>query len=236
MGDSDARSELTPNGRIATSARSVEAAALAGLAHAALFIVARVLMLRIPQPGDPAVSEWYASSGNQRSLIVALNLITIGSIAFVWFVAVIRRRVGERENRFFGTVFLGSALLTVAIWMIGALLLATPAVDAYLFGTEQNTQSVSGWQAAGQAAITIVGPRLEAVFIISTTTVARLSGAFPRSLVVAGYAAGLVLMVAPVPSDMLPRVFSAWEIWVAGALLVRRRQLEQNLREAVPHA
>jgi hypothetical protein len=224
------------DGRLAAAARSLEAAALAGLAHAALFIVARVLLLRVPRPDDPAVSQWYADADNQRSLIIALNLITIGSIAFVWFVAVIRRRVGQRENRFFGTVFLGSAMLTVMIWMIGGLLFVTPAVDAYTFGTSQSLQSVSGWQAAGTAAFTIVAPRLEAVFIISTTTVARLSDAFPRGLVVAGYAAGLVLLFAPLPISTLSYVFTAWEISVAGVLLMRRRQLEQQLGEAIPNA
>lgn len=209
--------------------RSLEAAALAGLAHAVLFAVARLLLLRSPEPGDPGLTEWYGNTGNQRSMIVALNLTTIGSIAFVWFVAVIRRRVGERENQFFGTVFLGSALLSVSIWMVGTLLLATPAVDAYMFGTSQTVQSVSGWRAAGAAAFTVVAVRLEAVFIISATTVARLSDAFPRGLVISGYSAGLLLLFAPVPTGALAWVFSVWVVAVSCVLLIRHRRIDQEL-------
>jgi hypothetical protein len=226
---------MIPNTRFASAAHSVEAAALAGLAHAALFIVARGLLLRVPGSDDPGVSEWYASADNQRSLIVALNLITVGSIAFVWFVAVIRRRVGQRENQFFGTVFLGSSLLTVAIWMTGGLLFATPAVDAYTFGTVQTAQSVSGWQAAGIAAFTIVAVRLEAVFIISTTTVGRLAKAFPTSLVTAGYAAGLLLMFAPLPNGALAFIFPIWEIAVSCSLLIRRRRFGAQPEDPIPN-
>jgi hypothetical protein len=222
---------MNDQGRSASGLRSVEAAALAGLGHAALFLVARGLLLGAPAPDDPTVGEWYASASNQRAMITSLNLVAIGCISFLWFVAVIRRRVGMRENRFFGTVFLGSALLTAAIWLTGTLLFTTPAIDAFRFGTVQTTQSVSGWQAAGFAALTIVVIRLEAVFIISATTVARLSDAFPRVVVVGGYVAGLVLLLAPLPSEALAMIFPIWEISVSCALLIRRRQFDRALAE-----
>ncbi len=225
---------MIPKGKAASAALSIESAALAGLAHAGLFVAARALLLRVPGPGDPSVSGWYANAANQRSLVTALNLITIGCIAFLWFVAVIRRRVGLRENRFFGTVFLGSALLTAAMWMIGTVLFAAPALDAYLFGTAQSSRGVAGWQAVGVASFTIVAVRLEAVFIISTTTVARLARALPRSLIGIGYGAGLLLLFAPLPSAALTWIFTAWEIAVSLALLIRHRQIEEHLAEPIP--
>jgi hypothetical protein len=209
--------------------RSIEAAALAGLAHAVLFMVARALLLRAPGPADPTLSAWYSDPGNQRTMIAALNLVAVGCIAFLWFVAVIRRRVGLRESRFFGTVFLGSALLAAGVWLIGVLAFATPAIAAFQFGTVQTAQNSSGWQAFGFAALTIVAVRLEAVFIISATTVARLSGVFPRSLVLGGYGAGLALLLAPLPSETLVWIFPAWEISVSTVLLIRHRQFDQAL-------
>ena len=53
-------------------------------------------------------------------MAVALNLIPFAGIAFLWFVGVVRDRVGEREDRFFATVFLGSGLLFVAMLFVGA--------------------------------------------------------------------------------------------------------------------
>lgn len=63
-------------------------------------------------------------------MVTGLNLLVLSTIAFVWFVAVIRRRVGDREERFFGTVFLSSALLLAGLWLVGAMVHTTPALAA----------------------------------------------------------------------------------------------------------
>ena len=42
-------------------------------------------------------------------MILALNLVPLSGIAFLWFIGVVRDRIGEREDRFFATVFLGRA-------------------------------------------------------------------------------------------------------------------------------
>jgi hypothetical protein len=44
---------------------------------------------------------------------IALNLIPFAGIAFLWFLGVVRDRIGEREDRFFATVVLGSGLVCV---------------------------------------------------------------------------------------------------------------------------
>ena len=55
-------------------------------------------------------------------------------IAFLWFIGVIRDRIGQHEDRFFATVLLGSGLLFVAMlfvvvprWRHGLRLEATAA-------------------------------------------------------------------------------------------------------------
>ena len=187
-----------------------------------LFVLARAILLRVPDLDDASLAVWYADTNNQRLLVLAVNLTTIGSIAFLWFVAVIRRRVGLRENRFFGTVFVGVALLMAALWVIGVLMFTAPGLDAYTFATPQSTESVSGWQAVGAAALTIVVPRFEAVFILSATTVGRLSDAFPRVLVIIGYGSGLLLLLTPLPSHWLVWIFPAWATTVSLGLLLHR--------------
>ena len=218
---------VTENARPSSATHSIEAAALAGLVHVVSFLLARSILLGLPDPDDASLAAWYADTDNQRLLVIALNLTTIGSIAFLWFVAVIRRRVGLRENRFFGTVFIGVALLMASLWVIGALLSTTPGLDAYLFATPQSTQSVWGFQAAGLAALTIIVPRFEAVFILSATTVGRLSDAFPRVLIILGYGFGTVLLLTPLPSAVLIWIFPAWVTTVSLGLLLRRRVLKQ---------
>jgi hypothetical protein len=41
-------------------------------------------------------------------------------IAFLWFIGAVRDRIGQREDRFFASVFLGSDLLFVAMLLAAA--------------------------------------------------------------------------------------------------------------------
>lgn len=55
-------------------------------------------------------------------------------IAFLWFIGVIRDRLGDHEDRFFASVFLGSGLIFlatvfVAMAIAGALLAGASAGD-----------------------------------------------------------------------------------------------------------
>jgi hypothetical protein len=51
----------------------------------------------------------------------------VAGIAFLWFIGVIRDHLGDREDRFFATVFLGSGLLFVAMLFICGGIIATLA-------------------------------------------------------------------------------------------------------------
>ena len=211
--------------------RSIEAAAIAGILHSLLSLVATFILLAAPDPseGDQAIREWYLDEGHQRQLILAVNLLTVSSIMFVWFVAVIRRRVGDRENRFFGTVFLGSALLLTGAWLAAGVFFAAPAVAAQAFDMVPDASGVALSQASGITMVSIVATRLEAVFIISTTTVGRLSGAFTQWVVVVGYAVGLTLLLVPVPSVALTWVFPIWVAAMSVMFLARRDEIKDAI-------
>ena len=219
-----------PGRNIPRALRSIEAAAIAGLLHSVLSLVATGLLLRAPDPsaGDQVVADWYLDDGNQRTMILAVNLITISSIMFIWFVAVIRRRVGERENRLFGTVFFGSALLLTGAWLVAGVFFAAPAVAGQAFETVPDAGTVAMTQAGGITTTSIVATRLEAVFMIASTTVGRLSEVFPRWLVLIGYVVGVTLLVMPVPNEALTWVFPIWVAVVSAVLLIRRDAIQQR--------
>ena len=50
---------------------------------------------------------------------MGLYLVPFAGIAFLWFIGVVRDRIGEREDKFFATVFFGSGLLFVAMLFAG---------------------------------------------------------------------------------------------------------------------
>src|SRR5436305_9244770 len=106
--------------RAGSPLRTPRAAAVAGIIFSVLLISALVL-LRVSVPGHPAVpGAWLTDSRRRAAVTIALNLIPFAGIAFLWFVGVVRDRIGEREDRFFATLFFGSGLLFVAMLFVGA--------------------------------------------------------------------------------------------------------------------
>jgi hypothetical protein len=83
-------------------------------------------------PTDPLeAGEWLRSSSGRVAL--ALNLVPFAGLAFLWFIGVLRDRLGSREDRFFATVFLGSGFLFLAMLFCAAAvvggILAAFAID-----------------------------------------------------------------------------------------------------------
>jgi hypothetical protein len=69
-----------------------------------------------------------------------LNAVPFAGIAFLWFMGVLRDRLGAKEDRFLATVFLGSgllflAMLFVAAAFLGGILIAHARGDGQLVGS-----------------------------------------------------------------------------------------------------
>ena len=114
---------------------SAEAAALAGTAAAILLSLSAYLLAR--QPGVLSSStdrQWYTDATNRTWVLVGLNLAPLGVVAFLWFVAVIRRRLGVREDQFFATVFFGSALVFAVLAIAAAVAASAPTLVVH-FGS-----------------------------------------------------------------------------------------------------
>ena len=89
------------------------AAAIAGILFSVLLITS-VVIIRLAIPADPRdAGQWLA--GDVKPVDLALTLLPFAGIAFLWFMGVVRDRLGEHEDRFFATVFLGSGLLFLAM-------------------------------------------------------------------------------------------------------------------------
>src|SRR5467141_3051320 len=112
--------------------KTPKAAAIAGIAFSLLMFTI-FWLLRRSVPADPLESgAWLAT--NARTVGLALNLIPFAGVAFLWFIGVLRDRLGQQEDRFFATVFLGSALLFLAMLfaaaaVIGAVMLLASTVE-----------------------------------------------------------------------------------------------------------
>jgi hypothetical protein len=108
------------------------AAALAGILFALLYS-GSVVLIRLAVPSDLSDrSVWLRERSG--SVALALSLVPFSGIAFLWFMGVVRDRIGFREDQFLSTVFFGSGLLFLAMTFVSAALagglLATHAAHA----------------------------------------------------------------------------------------------------------
>ena len=71
------------------------------------------------------------------------SLLPFAGIAFLWFIAVVRDRLGELEDRFFATAFLGSGLLFIAM-VFNAAAVAGGIISVLGSGSENLIQSGLG--------------------------------------------------------------------------------------------
>ena len=197
---------------------------MAGIVFSVLLITALVL-LRISVPGNPAVpGAWLSNSGRRTAVTVALNLVPFAGIAFLWFIGVIRDRIGDREDKFFGTVFLGSGLLFVAL-----LFVAAAVAGGILAGASAARASAPG---AGTLALgrnvtglllNVYAMRMAAVFCLSTVTIARRTSIVSRWLVVAGLVTALVLLIGTGISAWVELLFPAWILALSVDILAAGR-------------
>jgi hypothetical protein len=82
--------------------------------------------------------------------------------------------------------------------------------------------SVSLAGGIGAALILVVAPRLQAVFIFTTSTVIMRSRVLPSWLAVIGYLSGLVLFLLPLVTQPAGLLFPAWVLVVSVVLLLTR--------------
>ena len=194
--------------RAGSPLRTPRAAAVAGIIFSVLLISAFVLLI-VSVPAHPAVpGSWLTDSRRRAAVAIALNLMPFAGIAFLWFIGVLRDRIGEREDRFFATVFLGSGLLFVAMLFVAA------AIGGGLIADMSSSPPGASTLALGRDVTSILlnvyAMRMAAVFTLTTVTIARRTEIVSRWLTVAGLVAALVLFVAVGISVWVELLFPAW--------------------------
>jgi hypothetical protein len=210
-------------GVVRHSLRTPRAAGIAGVVFA-LLLTATLVLVRLAAPAGPGdAAAVLADPGRRRLVILALNLVPFAGIAFLWFIGVVRDRIGQHEDRFFATVFLGSGLLFVAMLFVASAVTAGFLADAAARpGAPQEVSGVG--RRVGAVVLHVYAMRMAAVFMISTATIALRTGFIPRWLGFSGYAIALVLLLA---IDVTPWVELLFPIWI---LLLSVDTLAKSLR------
>jgi hypothetical protein len=206
--------------------RTPKAAAVAGILFAALLGTSLVL-IRLAIPADPREGgAWLGQQGGRVAL--ALNLVPFAGIAFLWFMGVLRDRMGAGEDRFFATVFLGSGLLFLAMLFVSAALAGGILVTfaAAPFEVAERATFTYG-RSTMYAIANVYAMKMAGVFMISTATIAVRTGIMPRWMVLLTYGLALFLILSGGVIIWAILVFPLWVLLVSIYILV------QNYRGAV---
>jgi hypothetical protein len=210
--------------------RAPWAASVAGLLFAGLFTAALVLLRSqsLIDATDSELVEIFATGQDAAGVIGGLYLAPFAGIMFLWFMAVIRDQVGEREDRFFATVFLGSGLIFVALLFAASAVASAPLVGARYLG--QGAPTAVEIEAARALSYTLMfafATRAAAVFLLATATVGIRSGTFPRWFAWTGYLLGAALLLAVAFWDWVVLVLPAW-VAVVSLFILRRERSRQS--------
>jgi hypothetical protein len=201
--------------------RTPRAAAIAGVVFSVLLFAVFILM-RHSVPRDPLETGAWLHTG-ATNVVIALNLVPFAGVAFLWFVGALRDKLGAREDQFFATVFLGRALLLLAMLfaaaaVVGAIILAFHAAPEVLV----NSATFHFGRGLAYGMINIYVVKTASVFMITTSTIGVYTGFTPRWLAFGGYAVAIALLVGSYFFDWSLLVFPVWVLLISVSILTDR--------------
>jgi len=218
---------LIPRARLTTP----RAAAIAGILFSVL-LLASLVLVRVSVPADPQeAGAWLSDSW--KTVNLALNLVPFAGIAFLWFIGVVRDRIGEHEDRLFATVFLGSGLLFLAMLFTSA---AVAGGIISMYGTTPAALIESGLYTFGRTLtyelMTVYTMKMAGVFMITTCTLSLRTGIFPRWMAFLGMILALFLLLSIGFFDWAPVVFPLWILLISVYILLAN--LRRSKSESIP--
>lgn len=210
-----------------TRSKAPKAAAVAGVVFSVLLMISLVMIL-ITVPAKVADSDtWLKTSG--QTLLLSLNLIPFIGVAFLWFMGVVRDRMGAREDRFIATVFLSSGLLFLAMLFVFAAI--TSSLILLYINQPANSLSPSYYAFGLIFAHDIFNTyalKMAGVFMMSTSTLFIRTQVIPRWMAFLGYGLAAIMLFRINHLDQLGWVALAFPLWV---LVVSLYILMDNYRQ-----
>jgi len=211
--------------------KTSRSAAIAGIVFS-LLLMASLIIIRLSIPSDPnEPGLWLANPDISYRILIALNMVPFAGIAFLWFIGVIRDLIGEMEDKFFATVFLGSGLLFVAM-LFAATAVAGGILASFSLGSAEQsvTSSVFSFgRALTYVVLNIFAMKMAGVFMISTCTIGLRTERIPRWLAILGYAFAALLLLSIRYVELIALLFPLWILMLSIRILVenfRRSSIE----------
>lgn len=219
----DAEDSIFESTRLRRRFASIEAAAVAGILCAIGWSLSLWGLLASPgvDAPDAEIVRFYADPATATAAVAWLQVLVFSTIAFLWFVGVVRGRLGDREPKLFGTVFLGASILLAGLLFLAAALLAAPSLLVHLGDKAPSPEAASLTRAAAAAVLSVFAPRVATLVMFSTASLGRATGTLPRWLVWLTFAVGIIELVNVSLSTPTIYLLPVWIAVVSVVLLVR---------------
>ena len=199
------------------------AAGVVGIVFAALFVLALALLreaVGVDLDNETVLNNLTSEGSASDMALIGLNAIPFAGIAFLWFIGVIRDRIGESEDRFFATVFLGSGLLFVAMLFASAAVLGgLIAGNRYGTAAPSDEATVGFARSVGYTFLFLFASKVAGVFALVMATIIQRSG-WPRWTSLSGFATAAFLLLSITFFEPLVLLFAAWVAAISAYVLV----------------
>ena len=233
----DAQPAATPfdGGRTVRQAGMITASL--GLVHAVLILVSWALLSTVPRIGDVVTPEAFFDDVDRRRVaLVGLYLMPFAVIAFIWFEVALRMWIAgthRRANVLLSNVQLVSGIVFVTLFAASTATTGVSVAAAEWAGTPMDPATAAILPAYGDTLLFVFAIRMAAMFMFTTTSIARSADVLPRWFVILGYVLGALLLLSATFTFWLYLVFPVW-LMVLSALLFRRaRAIPPDL--VMPH-
>lgn len=214
--------------------RTPRAAAIAGILFALLFGTSW-LLIRLALPAETLEpSAWLEQRAKNLSL--AMSTIPFAGIAFLWFMGVVRDRMGRQEDQFFSTLFFGSGYLYLGMTFASAAMIGGALV---LYASDLDLLTGSGVFSlaliVSNRLNTVYAMRMAGAFMFVLGTIWVRTGVMPRWLALVTYLLAAVLLISIGLTPWVVLVFPAWVLMISLAILVLnyRRTHDQEVRDGL---
>lgn len=211
--------------------KAPRAAAVAGILFSALLSTTLLLIWSvIPAEHSTDVPSLQQGEG---TIDLALSLVPFAAVAYLWFIGVVRDRLGAYEDKLFSTVYFGSALLFLGMYMtcaasFGALIHLVHVHQA----DEVGTNVFIFGRRLTYLVLNVYAMKMAAMFMMSTSAVAFRTGILPRWLSFTGILMALCVIFGAGVHRTFVLVFPAWVLLMSVVILVTNLRMPSEGKES----
>jgi hypothetical protein len=186
--------------------RTPRAAAVAGVVFAVLLATILVLLRLAARSQLVGSHAWLTDTG----VAWAPRLVPFAGIAFLWLIGVVRDRIGESEDRFFATVFLGSGLLFTALLFVASAITEAVLTESATALTQTSMATCEFGLKIASLLLNSYAMRMAAVFMVSTATIGLRTHFIPRWLAISGITIAVILLLGIEVTRWVALLFPLW--------------------------